>query len=155
VNWVDPLGLAGVKADCPPNGSGNSTANTNIEPSVVDISRKGAFRDTKRDAGIPMSQQPNPIFDPETQSIRQYKYAKMTDKNKKTILNENGQPIWTREYEYSKQDGSKLIIQDHSAGHYYGEGGVGDQGIHLNIRPIENTRTGKIPGTKEHYQFRK
>ena len=124
------------------------------------IESAGAFRDAKRDAkrdaGIPIAQQPNQVFDPRTQTIRQYKSVKMTDKNKKTIFDSNNQPIWTREYEFSKKDGSKVIIQDHSAGHYYGKmDGEGDQGIHLNIRPYHNTRTGKVAGTKEHYPFRK
>jgi RHS repeat-associated protein len=36
VNWVDPLGLAGVKADCPPNGSNGSSTHADVEPNVVD-----------------------------------------------------------------------------------------------------------------------
>ena len=58
----------------------------------------------------------------------------------------------TREYEFTKPDGMKIIIQDHGAGHKY-PGGVGDQGPHLNVRPIDNPRTGKVPGTQPHYPF--
>jgi hypothetical protein len=36
VNWVDPLGLAGVKGDCPPNGNGNISTDGDAEPNVVD-----------------------------------------------------------------------------------------------------------------------
>ncbi|MFD4000935.1 HNH/endonuclease VII fold putative polymorphic toxin [Streptomyces rubiginosohelvolus] len=45
------------------------------------------------------------------------------------------------------------MIQDHGYGHYYGEGGVGDQGSHFNVRPSENPRTGKVPGTAQHYEY--
>ena len=42
------------------------------------------------------------------------------------------------------------MIQDHSAGH-----AKGNQESHFNVRPESNTRTGKVPGTKEHYPFHK
>ncbi|UTR16979.1 HNH/endonuclease VII fold putative polymorphic toxin [Salipaludibacillus sp. LMS25] len=41
-------------------------------------------------------------------------------------------------------------MQNHSAGHQ-----KGSHGPHFNVRPIDNTRTGKVPGTKEHYPFKK
>ncbi|WP_374019573.1 HNH/endonuclease VII fold putative polymorphic toxin [Paenibacillus thiaminolyticus] len=28
-------------------------------------------------------------------------------------------------------------------------------GPHFNVRPTDNTRIGKVPGTKEHYPFKK
>ncbi|WP_199251859.1 HNH/endonuclease VII fold putative polymorphic toxin [Photobacterium damselae] len=46
-----------------------------------------------------------------------------------------------------------MVIQDHGAGHNFGQGGIGDQGPHFNIRPIENTRTGTVSGTLKHYPF--
>ncbi|MBU9218008.1 hypothetical protein KTD55_28490 [Burkholderia gladioli] len=46
-----------------------------------------------------------------------------------------------------------MIIQDHSAGHVFGEGGIGDQPSHHNVRPEDNTRTGKIQGMDDHYYF--
>jgi hypothetical protein len=58
----------------------------------------------------------------------------------------------TREYTYTRPDGSRVIIQDHSAGHSR-SGGVGNQGPHFNVRPPENTRTGNVPGTKDHYSW--
>lgn len=76
----------------------------------------------------------------------------MTDRNGSDILNDQGKPIWTREYQYTRNDGSKVIIQDHSAGHKFLDG-VGNQGSHFNIRPIKNTRTGKLDGTLEHYNY--
>ena len=59
----------------------------------------------------------------------------------------------TREYTYTRGDGSKVVIQDHSAGHRFGQQGIGDQGPHFNVRPIENTRTGSVLGTLDHYPF--
>ncbi|MGD9482217.1 HNH/endonuclease VII fold putative polymorphic toxin [Streptomyces sp. TRM70308] len=64
-----------------------------------------------------------------------------------------GVPVLTREYVFTREEGDRVIIQDHSAGHYYGEGGVGDQGPHLNVRPFENPRTCKVPGTAQHYEY--
>lgn len=78
----------------------------------------------------------------------------MTGKNGKPVLNPSTkEPIWTREYQYTRSDGSKVIIQDHSAGHQYGQGGIGDQGDYLNIRPYSNTRIGSVDGTFDHYGF--
>jgi hypothetical protein len=33
-------------------------------------------------------------------------------------------------------------------------GNKGDQAAHFNLRPIENTRTGKIPSAKDHFYFK-
>lgn len=66
------------------------------------------------------------------------------------IKDENGKIIWTKEYIYTNNKGQKIIIQDHSAGHE-----KGGQGPHFNVRPFENPRTGKVPGTKDHYPFKK
>ncbi|WP_332846450.1 HNH/endonuclease VII fold putative polymorphic toxin [Pseudomonas lactucae] len=57
----------------------------------------------------------------------------------------------TREYEFTRENGSKIVIQEHSAGHKFGaKNGAGDQGAHFNLRPIDTPRTGNIPGTKDH-----
>lgn len=77
----------------------------------------------------------------------------MTDRNGRSILGGDGKPVLTREYTYTRPDGSKVVVQDHSAGHRFGQGGVGDQGPHFNVRPHENTRTGSVPGTKDHYSW--
>lgn len=92
------------------------------------------------------------ILDPSTNQLRQYRRVKMTDKNGKAVLGTDGKPIWTREYQFTNKNGSKIIIQDHSAGHIYPDG-IGNQGRHFNIRPPENIRTGKVAGTKEHYSY--
>ncbi|WP_243406015.1 HNH/endonuclease VII fold putative polymorphic toxin [Priestia megaterium] len=51
----------------------------------------------------------------------------------------------TRELTY-EINGQTVIIQDHSAGHKFGEGEIGDQPSHYNVRPPENTRTRKVEG---------
>ena len=79
----------------------------------------------------------------------------MTDINNSAVLNDSGKPILTREYQFTRSDGSKIIIQDHSAGHkFYAPENIGDQRAHLNPRPISNRRTGKLPGAKDHFYFK-
>ncbi|MFC7928641.1 putative T7SS-secreted protein [Streptomyces cinereoruber] len=124
--WSDPLGLK----PCPDPAYDKSE------------SKREAFRKAKRHLGIPMSQQADKITK-----------VPMTDRNGHQVMSEDGQPIMTREYHYTREDGSQVIIQDHAAGHYYNEGGVGDQGPHYNVRPIENPRTGHVPGTAKHYEY--
>ena len=104
------------------------------------VGRSGAFGGAKRDAGIPQSQQPDSVS-----------RIPMTDRNGKAILGSDGKPIMTREYTFTRPDGSKVVIQDHTAGHNFG--GVRDQDPHFNVRPPENTRTGKVLGTQSHYPF--
>ncbi|MFC8336575.1 putative T7SS-secreted protein [Streptomyces rubiginosohelvolus] len=128
--WGDPLGLA-PDAGCP-DAPSHKTAS----------SRNEAFRMAKRDLDIPMSQQPDSIS-----------RVPMTDRTGQQIMDESHNPVMTREYTFTRNDGSQVIIQDHGYGHYYGEGGVGDQGSHFNVRPSENPRTGKVPGTAQHYEY--
>ncbi len=151
--WVDPLGLS---ANCPPKGKYPSACKTWNEPEAPDISRKGAFRGAKRDAGIPMSQSPDMVVDPDTGKTKQYAIEKMTDKNEKRILDDNGMPIDTRVYQFTRSNGSKILIQDHSAGHKFGRvDSIGDHSSHFNLRPIDKLRKGYIEGAKKHYPFRK
>ncbi|MCU7144584.1 hypothetical protein J3T25_17760 [Salmonella enterica] len=132
LTWADPYGLAGCSAQFK--------------------SRNEAFRAAKRDAGIPMNQQPDRIFNSKTGFFSDHRNVPMTDSRKNPIFDNNGNQVWTREYQFTRADGSKIIIQDHSAGHSYADG-IGNQGSHLNVRPIENTRTGSVPGTFDHYEF--
>lgn len=69
------------------------------------------------------------------------------------ILNPDGTRVITREYVFTRGGGDRVIIEEHSYGHSYGEGGVGDQGVHFNVRPYGNPRTGKAPGTAQHYEY--
>jgi HNH/Endo VII superfamily nuclease toxins len=103
--------------------------------------RSGALNDAKRDLQIPRSQHPDSI-----------ESKAMTDRNGNNVLNVNGERTMTREYTYTRPDGSKVLIQDHSAGHSW-PSGRGNQGSHFNVRPPENPRTGNVLGTKEHYSW--
>ncbi|THJ29930.1 type IV secretion protein Rhs, partial [Lampropedia aestuarii] len=125
LSWIDPWGWCG---------------------------RNGAFNQAKRDAGFPRSQHPDTIKDTRTGLFGQSRSVSMTDSNKNKILGPDGKPIMTREYEFTRPNGEKVIIQEHSAGHQYPDG-IGNQGPHFNVRPTNNPRTGKVPGTKEHYPF--
>ncbi|MFT4173773.1 MAG: RHS repeat-associated core domain-containing protein, partial [Rhodocyclaceae bacterium] len=66
LNWVDPLGLAGCSAQF--------------------RSRNAAFRAAKRDAGIPMNQQPDRIFNPKTGFYGDHRNVPMTDSRKNLFL---------------------------------------------------------------------
>jgi hypothetical protein len=106
--------------------------------------RRGAFRQAKREAGIPSHQHPDAV-----------EHLPMTDRWGNRITDQNGNDILTREYHYSRPGKDPVIIQEHSAGHSFGQGGVGDQGPHFNVRPaapLEKRRTGRVEGTQEHYQ---
>ena len=105
--------------------------------------RRGAFREAKRDARIPQSQRPDSVTK-----------VPMTNRAGKMQLGADFKPIMTREYLFTRPDGDKIIIQDHSAGHQFGdEDEAGDQCAHFNVRPPENTRNGSVSGTKEHYPW--
>ncbi|NML35554.1 hypothetical protein HHL14_32710 [Paraburkholderia sp. G-4-1-8] len=114
ISWVDPLGLMG---------------------------RNGAFRQAKRDAGIPMSQRPDSVT-----------RTPMTSRGGCPVIC-NGKRVETREYLFTREDGSRVVIQDHGAGHQFGKGGIGDQGPHFNVRPAGETRNGSVLGTAAHYPF--
>lgn len=95
------------------------------------------------------------IYDPLAAENGQYKYVRVTSKNNESILNNEGRPILTREYQFNRADSSIIVIQDYSAGHRFSApGNAGDQPAHLNLRPIENTRNGKVDGARDHYYFR-
>lgn len=108
---------------------------------------RGAFRSAKRDAGIPRGMHP-------TEIIRD---VPMTDRNGHRVLRPNGLPILTREYVFKLSGGKTIVIQDHSAGHQFCEGGRGDQGPHFNVRPgdqgAHGIRGGRVGGTLPHYPF--
>ncbi|MBL1231007.1 hypothetical protein IW492_17420 [Enterococcus sp. BWB1-3] len=104
--------------------------------------RNGALNQAKKDANIPKSQQPDSVT---STPMRQAEYE-----GGHVIKDADGNIINTREYNYTNSDGKKITIQDHGAGHE-----KGGQGPHFNVRPSENTRTGKVEGTLEHYPFNK
>ncbi|QGA47884.1 RHS repeat-associated core domain-containing protein [Pseudomonas brassicacearum] len=150
--WVDPLGL---NARCPGSKNKPAEGEQKSEPPLPELSRHGAFRQAKLDAGVPKTQQPDLIYDATTGKTHQYSYARMTDKSGESVLTSEGKPILAREYQFTRPDGSKVIVQDHSAGHQYKQpGNRGDQKAHFNLRPIENKRTGKINNANDHYYFK-
>ncbi|MFO1052186.1 MAG: HNH/endonuclease VII fold putative polymorphic toxin [Planctomycetota bacterium] len=106
--------------------------------------RSGALNEAKRDLGIPRNKHPDGVS-----------REPMTRSDGSRVLGPDGRPIITRVYTYTRPDGSQVLIQDHSAGHEFRDGGAGDQGPHLNVRPPEDPRNGVVPGTKPHYPFRK
>jgi RHS repeat-associated protein len=138
----DPIGLAG----------GLALYGYVVDPFVwidafgLSCGRSGAFNEAKRDAGVPRGAEPEGLL-PDV----------MTDRTGKQILGPDGLPITTRQYKFTNANGQTVWIQDHSAGHQFGEGGVGDQGPHFNVRPDDGTgvpaRNGTVPGTKAHYPF--
>ena len=140
VSYYDPSGYK--NRECPPskNKALNSTERAGEASGEY---RSASLRGIKRQLDVPMSQQP----------ISQ-KMVPLTDSNGNWILNVNKQPVMTRELTYDV-NGKKIVIQDHSAGHDFGEGGIGDQPSHHNVRPAENTRTGKVEGMEDHYYFDK
>ncbi|NMZ50981.1 RHS repeat-associated core domain-containing protein, partial [Pseudomonas poae] len=149
--WVDPRGLS---AECPGNKKSKKSCNNSPEPEDPIHSRTGAFRQAKSDAKVPMSQHPNTVFNAEIGAYGQFRYIRMKDKQGQEIRKIDGKPIITREYEFTRENGSTVVIQEHSAGHKFGApGGVGDQGAHFNLRPVGNTRTGNVAGAKDHYYF--
>ncbi|WP_071608981.1 HNH/endonuclease VII fold putative polymorphic toxin [Entomohabitans teleogrylli] len=99
-----------------------------------------------------MNQQPDRIFNSKTGLYSDHRNVPMTDSRKNPIFDSNGNQVWIREYQFTRTDGTRIIIQDHSAGYSY-PNGIRNQGPHLNVRPIENTRTGSALGTFDHYEF--
>ncbi|MEZ1324779.1 RHS repeat-associated core domain-containing protein, partial [Pseudomonas fluorescens] len=150
--WVDPLGLS---SNCPPKGRKSIDCPKPDEVELPQVSRRGAFRQAKVDAGIPKGQQPDIQIDEVSGRQKQFTYANMTDRKGNNILDSSGKPIITREYRFTREDGFILILQDHSAGHKYGDtNNRGDQGPHINIRPADDTRNGKVKNTNDHYPFK-
>nr|WP_218186517.1 HNH/endonuclease VII fold putative polymorphic toxin [Pseudomonas sp. NBRC 111124] len=78
----------------------------------------------------------------------------LTDRSGKPILGRDHLPLKTREYTFVRHGEESVVIQDHWPGHIYGPYGTpGNQGAHINIRPISDTRNGKLAGALEHYLF--
>ncbi|ENA0609664.1 RHS domain-containing protein [Enterobacter bugandensis] len=127
LTWIDPLGLT----SCSPNK----------KTTYEGTSRRDAFRQAKRDAGIPMSQQPKSITRPN-----------LLDSSGNKKLNNIGQPIKTRQYELTNNEGKSVFIQEHSLGHAKATSRHGAD-PHFNVRPPENVNTGNVPGTHGHYNF--
>ncbi|EJN6958654.1 RHS domain-containing protein [Photobacterium damselae] len=98
VNWVDPLGLMSV--------DGNGCVKKWKRFDKYHESRREAFRQAKKDAGIPMSSQANKV-----------KNVDLTDANGNPILDSSYNVISTREYHFESIYNEKVVIQEHSLGH--------------------------------------
>ncbi len=111
----------------------------------IKVGRRGAFRKAKRDAKIPMSSKPINV-----------RKVPMTNSKGKQVLDSSGKPIYTREYTYRNSDGKEIVIQDHSAGHIFDDGGR--VGSHFNVRSGDGSgasfRNSSVKGTEKHYNFR-
>ena len=125
ITWIDPLGLS----ECP-----NKKTWFNAK------SRREALRQAKRDARIPMNQQPKIMRE------------NLEDGHGNTVLGPNYEPVTTRNYHYTNIDGKPVIIQEHSMGHEKATPCHGAE-PHFNVRPIDNPRTGSFPSTHGHYNF--
>ncbi|MGA7509148.1 MAG: HNH/endonuclease VII fold putative polymorphic toxin [Erwinia billingiae] len=89
-----------------------------------------------------------------TQKPTRVEMVNLTDSNGKNLLGEDHLPLKTREYTFSRPNKESVVIQDHWPGNIYGpQGTPGNQGPHINIRPISDTHNGKVVGTLEHYLF--
>lgn len=104
--------------------------------------RREAFRQVKQDAGVPMSQHPD------NGKPRRVLLKDAESRGGKAIKDENGKRIMTREYDYTREDGTTVVIQEHSDGH------PGHKTPHFNVRPAGKTRIGTVEGTKAHYDFK-
>lgn len=103
-------------------------------------SRRDAFRQAKRDSGVPVSQKPSRIYK-----------EPLLDGNGNKML-KDGKVIETRNYEFKNNKGETIVIQEHSLGHSKATPGHGAE-PHFNVRPINNTQTGHVDGTHGHYNF--
>ena len=87
------------------------------------------------------------------------KKVQLTDRDGHAIKDSDFNILESREYNYIRPDGSKLVIQEHSVGHTYGPIGTpGNQGPHFNPRPFDpktgnGSRNGFISGLYDHYEF--
>ncbi|MFJ7888349.1 HNH/endonuclease VII fold putative polymorphic toxin [Lysinibacillus xylanilyticus] len=125
-SWIDPFGLR--------------CEQKNKKTSYEGTSRRDAFRQAKRDAGVPMNQQP-----------KQVSRTPLLDGNGNKIM-QNGQPVQTRQYHFTDTDGNLRVIQEHSLGHTKATPGHGLE-PHFNVRPPDNLNTGSVGGTHGHYNF--
>lgn len=145
-----------VNATRPSDGVGEPKANVAAGPKNPDgvdsdaeqgpVSRRGAFDKAKKDLGISDEQVP-----------KVDNRAPLTGRDGNVVLGDDGLPIYTREYHYTRPGGEEVVSQEHSVGHEFGENGVGDQGSHFNVRPLDKagktSRNGRVEGTRDHYPF--
>jgi RHS repeat-associated protein len=125
IGWVDPWGWS-----CTPNKKTSYQA----------TSRRDAFRQAKRDAGIPVTASPTRL------------YKQPLDDGYGSPVMQNGQPVMTRNYEYLNIRHNKITIQEHSYGHSKATHMHGAE-PHFNARQGDKLRSGSADGTHGHYNF--
>mgnify|MGYP006293549687 CR=1 FL=1 len=106
-------------------------------------SRNAAFRAAKRDAKVPVTQQPSEV-----------RRVRMTGRGGSAVKDDGGNVVRTREYYFTNRNNEEIVIQDHIHGHpRFGEDNLGS---HFNVRPggrKEKKRTGNVEGTLDHYKW--
>ncbi|APQ12258.1 hypothetical protein BJP27_12375 [Pseudomonas oryzihabitans] len=138
--WVDPLGLANVKGQCPGLNSGK-------RKDKYYNSRREAFKNAKRDAQIPTSDQPI-----EAKRVPLEIHGKQ-------LINENG-VVQTREYHYLNLQNQRVVIQEHSYGHPEFSSNDASSKPHFNVREYDpvtrnakRTTTLNLQSVASHYVF--
>ena len=112
----------------------------NKKTSYQGKSRRDAFRQAKRDAGIPLSHSPYLTLKTKLKDgYGDYHYSE-------------GRIVYTRDYYFLNIKGERLIIQDHSHGHSKAMPLRGAE-AHFNVRPIINPTTGNFKGAHGHYNY--
>jgi hypothetical protein len=106
-------------------------------------SRSDAFRQIKKDLGIPMSQQPI--------RVEHYKLTNSPSSGNSNMIDPNtGLPVITRIY-YFNLNGREIQVQEHSIGHYH------EPRSHFNVRystdASGDTRGPYVEGARDHYFF--
>ncbi|BBP91324.1 type IV secretion protein Rhs [Bacillus safensis] len=62
-------------------------------------------------------------------------------------------PYRERELTYEVNGKKRLLFRIIQMVTIFGEGGIGNQPSHHNVRPEHNTRNGKVEGVEDHYYF--
>jgi hypothetical protein len=112
----------------------------NKKTSYQATSRRDAFRQAKRDAGIPVTASPTRL------------YKQPLDDGYGSPVMQNGQPVMTRNYEYLNIRHNKITIQEYSYGHSKATHMPGAE-PHFNARQGDKLRSGSADGTHGHYNF--
>ncbi|WP_223186587.1 RHS repeat-associated core domain-containing protein [Streptomyces sp. CBMA29] len=136
----DPLGLA----PAPDHYAYIRNPLSWTDPLGLTPCREAAKAAALRDAGVPPGAEPLEV-----------RLTPSTTPGGKQILDDTYQPVmFHEEVHYSESLDDFIVFQDHHTGHSFGDpNGIGDQPPHVHVRPIDNPRTGQVPGCEEHYYY--
>ncbi|WP_155257339.1 MULTISPECIES: hypothetical protein [Burkholderia] len=59
-----------------------------------------------------MSQQPDKVLNQKADQMGQYNQVMVTGSDGLPVLGKGNHPIWTREYQFKRADGSVVLIQE-------------------------------------------